>query len=139
MAINSQKLGPGSLIFGSTGDMKEFATQCRSISITPETEEEDNIPVLSGDELDGDENYTWTLSGTLLDDYSFDSLTVWTHQQRGEVMPFEFIPNDETTNAVVWSGEAKIRPIATGGEVKTRNENDFEFKIIGTPEPAANS
>lgn len=137
MPIKSNKLGPGSLIFGDTGG-KEFATQCRTVTLTPETEEEDTLPVLSGDELPGDETYTWTIGGTILDEYTMDGLAVWAHENKGQEMPFEFIPNDNTEDAVVWSGEAKIRPIAIGGEVKTRNENDFEFKVIGEPTPAAN-
>ncbi|HZJ81427.1 MAG TPA: hypothetical protein VFC95_01900 [Guyparkeria sp.] len=136
MAIKSNKLGPGSLIFGSTGG-KEFASQCRTVTLTPETEEEDALPVLSGEELPGDETYTWTIGGTILDDYTMDSLTVWAYENRGERLPFEFIPNDDAETAVAWTGECVIRPIAVGGEVKTRNENDFEFRCVGEPTPQA--
>lgn len=136
MTINAHKLGPGSLIFGETGSPKEFASQTRTTSLTPETEEDDKLPVLSGEELDGDETYTWTLNGTILDEYTMAGLAVWCHENRGELMPFEFIPNAEVTGAMKWSGQAKIRPIAHGGEVKTRNENDFEFRVIGEPTPS---
>lgn len=135
MAIKSHKLGPGSLIFGETGG-KEFATQARTVTLTPEAEEEDNLPVLSGDELAGDETYTWTIGGTILDEYTMDGLAVWAYENRGTEMPFEFIPNDDAEGAVVWAGKAVIRPIAIGGEVKTRNENDFEFRVVGEPTPS---
>lgn len=137
MAINSHKLGPGSLVFGETASQQEFASQCRSVVLTPETEEEDPIPVLSGEELAGDETYTWTISGTILDGYTMQALAVWAHEHKGEEMPFEFIPNADVTGAMSWTGTAKIRPIAHGGDVKTRNENDFEFKVVGEPTPAA--
>lgn len=135
MAIKAHKLGPGSLIFGETASQKEFASQTRTTSITPEVDDEDDLPVLSGEVIDGEETYTWTLSGTILDGYTMDALAVWAFENRGEVLPFEFIPNADVEGAMKWTGKAKIRPIAHGGEVKTKNENDFEFKVIGDPKP----
>lgn len=137
MPIQSHKLGPGSLTFGEVASAQEFASQLRSCSLTPDTEEEDPIYVLSGETIDGDETYTYTIGGAILDGYTMDSLAVWAHQNKGTVLPFEFIPNADVTGAMKWSGNAKIRPIAHGGDVKSRNENDFEFKVIGEPTPAA--
>ena len=132
MAIKSHKLGPGSLTFGEVASEEEFASQLRSASLTPDVEEEDPIPVLSGEEMAGDEDYTWTIGGTILDDYTADSLAVWANTNKGQELPFEFQPNAETGTLKV-TGVAKIRPIAIGGDVKTRNENDFEFKVVGQP------
>lgn len=137
MPIVSHKLGPGSLTFGEVASAKEFASQLRNAVLTPDTEEEDPIDVLSGEQIDGDETYTYTIGGTLLDGYTMDSLAVWAFENKGLVLPFEFIPNADVTGAMKWTGNAKIRPIAHGGDVKTRNENDFEFKVIGEPVPAA--
>ena len=137
MAISSHKLGPGSLTFGEIASEQEFASQLRNAVLTPDTEEEDPIDVLSGEQIDGDETYTWTIGGTLLDGYTMDSLAVWAHTNKGLVLPFEFIPNAEISGGMKWAGNAKIRPIAHGGDVKTRNENDFEFKVIGEPTPSA--
>lgn len=137
MPIVSHKLGPGSLTFGEVASAKEFASQLRNAVLTPDTEEEDPIDVLSGEKIDGDETYTYTIGGTLLDGYTMESLAVWAFKNKGTVLPFEFIPNADVTGAMKWTGNAKIRPIAHGGDVKTRNENDFEFKVIGEPVPAA--
>ena len=137
MTIVSHKLGPGSLTFGEVASAKEFASQLRNAVLTPDTEEEDPIDVLSGEQIDGDETYTYTIGGTLLDGYTMESLAVWAFQNKGEVLPFEFIPNADVTGAMKWTGNAKIRPIAHGGDVKSRNENDFEFKVIGDPIPEA--
>lgn len=132
MAIKSHKLGPGSLTFGEVASEEEFASQLRSASLTPDVEEEDPIPVLSGEEMAGDEDYTWTIGGTILDDYTADSLAVWANTNKGQELPFVFQPNAETGTLKV-TGVAKIRPIAIGGDVKSRNENDFEFKVVGQP------
>lgn len=132
MPIQSHKLGPGSLTFGEVASAQEFASQLRNAVLTPDVEEEDPIPVLSGEEMAGDEDYTWTIGGTILDDYSDDSLAAWANTNKGAELPFEFLPNAETGTLKV-TGVAKIRPIAIGGDVKTRNENDFEFKVVGQP------
>lgn len=132
MAIKSSKLGPGALTFGEVASPTEFGSQLRSCSLTPETEEEDPIAVLSGEELAGDEEYTWVLGGAILDDYTAGSLAEWANENKGTELPFEFIPNADTGMLSV-KGTAKIRPIAIGGDVKTRNENDFEFKVVGQP------
>lgn len=135
--IQSHKLGPGSLTFGEVASQQEFASQLRSCSITPDTEEEDPIDVLSGEQIAGDETTNWTIGGAILDGYTMESLSVWAYQHKGEELQFEFIPNADITGAMKWTGKAKIRPIAHGGDVKSRNENDFEFKVVGEPTPSA--
>ncbi|MGJ9424730.1 hypothetical protein ACHABX_02665 [Nesterenkonia halotolerans] len=130
MPIKSNKLGPGSLTFGETGDIAEFGTQVTAMTLEPSTEAEDNIPVLSGDELEGDETVSYNLTGSLLQDYSsMESLLVWCKTHQGEVFPFEFVPSTEGNIKVV--GQVKIRATSIGGDVKTRNTSDFEFKGIG--------
>lgn len=130
MAIKSQMLGPGRLKFGSTGDEQEFGTQCTATAIEPEVDEGDEITVLSGDVLDGDDEYTYNLTGTALQDYSdMQSWIVWCKENQGVVLPFEFVPND--TAGLKVTGEVKIRPVKFGGTVKERNESDFEFKGKG--------
>lgn len=67
MTIVSQKLTKGLLSIGETGTAKEWAGQVRAVSLAPEYDKEDDIPVLSGEKLAGDETKTETLSGTVLD------------------------------------------------------------------------
>lgn len=130
MGIKSNKLGPGRLKIGETGTPQEFGTQCTATAIEPEVDEGDEITVLSGDTLEGDDEYTYNLTGTALQDYSgMTSWIVWCKQNQGSVLPFEFVPNDEAGLKV--TGNVKIRPVKLGGTVKERNESDFEFKGIG--------
>lgn len=141
MGIQSSKLGPGRLKLGSTGTEQEFGTQCTAVALEPDVEEGDELTVLSGDVLDGDDEYTYNLTGTALQDYSgMTSWIVWCKENQGVVLPFEFVPNNEAGLAV--TGSVKIRAVKIGGDVKERNESDFEFKGIGdyvyaahTPEP----
>lgn len=132
MTINSTKLGPGRLTIGAVGTTKEFASQLRKCQLQPSVDTTDPIPVLSGEELPGDDTYSYTLSGTILDDYNLaTSLAVWAETNKGDVMPFEFVPS--TAGTLMVSGDLKVQPIGLGGDVKTRNENDFEFTLVGDP------
>lgn len=125
MPIKSKQLGPGSLKFGETASEREWAAQLRKAELTPSVEDGETLPVLSGDELTEDDEITWEIGGTILQDYDADSLEEWSFEHMGEWMPFTFVPNNEATAS--WSGEAKIRPVKIGGDVKTRNTSDFTF------------
>lgn len=133
MTALAHKLGPGSLKFGVTGSPKEFAAQCSKVELTPKVDSDDNIPVLSGEEIAGDESIEWTIGGTLYQSYDADSLIRWCFDNRLTTVPFTFLPSDESTDK--WSGECRIVPVTIGGEVRKRNTSDFEFKLIGEPEP----
>lgn len=134
MAIKSQKLTKGLLTIGETGTVSEWGGQVRAVTLTPEYDKEDDIPVLSGEKIDGDETKTETLSGTVLDDYSAaGSIFVFSKQHEGEILPFVWEPNSEDGTLRI-TGNLRMRQIALGGDVDARNENDFEFPIIGDTE-----
>lgn len=126
----AHKLGPGSLKFGETGSEVEFAVALRSCTVEPETDDGDPIPVLSGDEFTDDEGDSFTLSGSLLENYDEDSVQIWAHLNAGTTVPFLFRPDNDKALGV--KGEVKVRRIGIGGEVKERNEVDFEFPGVGS-------
>lgn len=131
MTIKSQKLTDGLLTIGETASTQEWGGQVRAVKLDAEYDEEDNIPVLSGEEIDGDETKTEKLSGTVLDDYSAaGSIFVFSKTNEGKILPFVWEPNSEDGTLRI-KGKVKMRQISLGGDVKARNENDFEFKVIG--------
>lgn len=131
MAIKSQKLTKGLLTIGETGTPTEWGGQVRAVSLAAEYDKEDDIPVLSGEKLAGDETKTETLSGTVLDDYSaVGSIFKFSKDNEGEELPFIWEPNSVDGGLRV-TGTIKMRQISIGGDVDTRNENDFEFPIVG--------
>ncbi|QTF71763.1 hypothetical protein [Arthrobacter woluwensis] len=129
MPIKSSKLGPGRLTLGAVGTTQEFASQLRSCKLEPSVDTSDPIPVLSGEELPGDDTLTYVLSGSILDDYTMTGLAVWSKTNAGKTLPFEFVPN--TADKLMAKGNVVVQPIAIGGDVKERNENDFEFRGVG--------
>lgn len=129
--IKSQKLTKGLLTIGETGTPSEWGGQVRAVSLAAEYDKEDDIPVLSGEKLSGDETKTETLSGTVLDDYSATgSIFAFSKLNEGEELPFVWEPNSVDGGLRI-TGKIKMRQISIGGDVDTRNENDFEFPIVG--------
>lgn len=129
MPVKSDKLGPGVLTFGETASAEEWSAQLTKCLVEPKTDTEDSIPVLSGEEIGGEDTDSAELSGTILQSYDKDSLLMWAHRHHGEEMTFKFIPNAGAELQV--TGRVKIQRLAIGGDVKTRNTSDFTYPIIG--------
>lgn len=134
MAVSAHRLGPGTLTFGETGTEQQFASQLTNGRIEPSLNEEDPVNVLSGEELAGDDTVSWIIAGTLLQGYTKTDLIHWAFTNRLKLLSFKFVPSTEHSD-YGWQGIAKIVPLTAGGDVKTRNTSDFEFKIVGEPEP----
>jgi hypothetical protein len=128
----ARTLGPGSLKIGETGTAREWGGNLTKTALTPTTNSEDDIPLLDGSTETGEDTYEYTLDGTLLDDYDYDSLANFALANKGTELPFVWTPNayDGGTSYV---GTVRISPIAIGGDVKKKNTNDFSFKVIGEP------
>lgn len=133
MTIKSTILGPGSLKLGETGSQREFAAQLTKCAIKTNTDTQDDVDTLSGETLEGEETYTYDITGTLLQDFELDSLEDYCFTNRGLKLPFEFTPNN--TAARLFTGILKVRPLDRGGDVKKRNTSDFVFRIIGDYTP----
>lgn len=131
MAVESHTLGPGQLTLGATGDERQFGAATRSASVIPSAEEGDTLPVLNGDEVKDEGTESWTLEGSVLQAYDLDSLIAWCAENSGTEMPFKFQARSDKPLTV--TGVCKVRAIAYGGEIKTRNTSDFKFSLIGPP------
>ena len=138
MAVYQTQLGPGVLDIGEVGTLTNFATQVTAATLKPKTDEGDDIAVLSGDVVGGDITESWTLEGTLLQDFghpdSPKSLSEWTFTNRGKNFPFVFTPNNTGNKKI--TGTIRISATDIGGDVKKRNTSDFVFKVFN-PEIAA--
>lgn len=132
MTVTAHRLGPGSLKIGETGTPQEFAAQMTNGRLSPSLNEEDAITVLSGEELSGDDTISWVLAGTLLQSYEKAGLLHYCYVNRLTELPFDFVPSTADSD-YGWKGTVKIVPLEVGGDVKTRNTSDFEFKVIGEP------
>lgn len=130
--VTAHKLGPGTLKFGATGSEQEFASHVTTCTISPSFNEEDPIPTLSGDQfVDGDAVFEGTISGEFLQEYTVTGLVKWTWDHNGETVPFVFTPRNDAE--LSWTGECVVRPVNVGGEVKTANTAEFEWRVLELP------
>ena len=127
----SYKTGPGSLVLGDVGSEEEFNVSVASCSVEWDVDSDDDIPLLSGGVLAGDDEYTAVLTGEFVQDVSATGINSWSWENKGTVVPFVFIPNTVEDRQV--SGEVKVMPVTVGGEVKKRAMADFEWGIVGEP------
>ena len=118
-------LGPGSLKIGGTGSERDFSADVTNTALEPSTDTEDPDNFLDGHSEGGSQTESWTLTGSVKEDFSMDGLQVWCNQNSGKELPFTFIPNKSGT--VQWKGKVTIASIQIGGDVKSKNANDFSF------------
>lgn len=125
MADKIRTLGPGSLVIGTDDDSYKFDVDCTSVELAPSNSSEDPDTYLDGHEEGGALTTTWTLSGSIGEDYSMGGAQVWCLNHTGEEKAAKFIPN--TKGSLQLDMKVTVAPIAFGGDVKTKNKKDFEF------------
>lgn len=125
MAGKVRTLGPGSLKIGATDSARDFSADVINTALEPSTDTEDNDNFLDGHTEGGAQTETWALTGTVKEDFSMDGLQVWCLNHSGETMPFEWVPN--TSGTMKLTGNVVVSSIQFGGDVKTKNSNDFSF------------
>lgn len=125
MAVKSYKVGPGTLSLGAANSPIEISGQTTSAVVKWSEDAEDDVPVLSGEQLDGEVDYTATLSGTLLQDLTEGGLIDYTWENKGTWVPFSYVPNAAAARSI--NGEVRLTPLDVGGEAKTRPTSDFEW------------
>lgn len=118
-------LGPGSLKIGDTDSEHDFSADVTNTALEPSTDTEDPDNFLDGHSEGGSQTESWTLTGSVKEDFSMEGIQVWCNQHSGEELPFTFIPNKSGT--VQWKGKVTIASIQIGGDVKSKNANDFSF------------
>ena len=132
MAVKILTVGPGKLSIGSDALIQQFESQVTSVKLVPNTETEDAINVLSGEQVAGDRSESFTLEGSMLQDFGdANSRTEWLFSHRGEEHPFSFQPNNSKGKKI--TGTLVVEAIEIGGDARTKAQSDFEFQVIGAP------
>jgi hypothetical protein len=137
MPINTTKLGPGTLTLGAGAlEVNAQLTSCK-VNASESVESTDDIKVLSGEVLDGDESasYAFTLEGNFLQDLgAVSSVVAWSWDNMGTEQPFTFTPN--TAAGVDVSGTLTPVPLTIGGDEVDAGPmaSDFTWRIKGTPD-----
>lgn len=135
MPITESRLKSGTL----TLDAVPFATQATSVRLVPSTDEVgDPIEVLSGDETGTDDETTWALVITAIQDFDdVDGFVRFALDNANTKVPFIWRPNNTSTNQ--FTGTVKVRPVEIGGDVNRRLTTDAEWPLDGAPTPGTAS
>ena len=133
MATESYKVGPGTLELGS-GPLA-VSGQFSEVTINPSesVKSSDDIDLLDGTTLDGDEiaSYSFTLTGTLVQDLSAAGVIAWSWSNKGTEQAFSFVPNTVEDREV--SGLLVPVPITIGGAAKATATAQITWRIVGDP------
>ena len=124
-------LGPGSLIFGATGQTLDISCQVTACKVTFDSDKEDDLPTLCGGTITGEKIYTAKLEASAAQDLETNGLIDWTWKNAGKQVPFTVIPTEGEAAAV--KGTVTVDPVEYGGDVKKRNISDAEWDIVGLP------
>lgn len=119
-------LGPGKLTITDTGEGRDFSAQVTKVQLAASNNTDDPINFLDGSQ-DASTSTDWTLEGTIVDDFDADNLSAWCFDHAGEQMPFEWVPNDK--GKIKWTGNVNVSAVSIGGDVKSKNTNDFSFPV----------
>lgn len=126
MASKVRTLGPGSFNITDTKNGRDFSADLTKAQLNPSNSSDDPTTYLDGSQ-EANTSTTWTMEGTIGDDFSANGLSVWCFDHANETLPFEFVPNK--TGAIKWTGDVTVTPVAVGGDVKSKNTNDFSFPV----------
>ena len=126
MASKVRTLGPGSFNITDEKNGRDFSADLTKAQLNPSNSSDDPTTYLDGSQ-EANTSTTWTMEGTIGDDFSAEGLSVRCFDHANETLPFEFVPNK--TGAIKWTGDVTVTPVAVGGDVKSKNTNDFSFPV----------
>lgn len=108
-----------------TLDGDAFATQATSVALVPSTDEVgDAVETLSGDTISPDDQTTWELQITAIQDFEdSDGLLEFLRANAGDIVTYDWKPT--TASVPHWSGTVKVRPTTIGGNVNERLTSDI--------------
>lgn len=120
----TRTLGPGKLTITDDGTGRDFSAEVTKVQLVASNNTDDPINFLDGSQ-DTSSSTDWTLEGTIVDNFDTDNLANWCFDHAGQTLPFE---GCRTTRGRP-SGTVKVNisPVSIGGDVKSKNSNDFSF------------
>lgn len=130
-AAKIRTLGPGVLKSTDSKLTIDLSSDVTKVSLTPSNSSDDPINYLDGSQ-EINTSTSWTLECTVQDDYTLGSINNWAFSNAGKSVPMQFIPVNAAAgdqNALAFTFNATIQPLAFGGDVKAKNSNDLSWPI----------
>lgn len=128
--INDDRLRGGVL----TIDGVEYASQATEVRLVPDTDEVgDPLEVLSGAQITADDETSWTLRITAVQDFDNPAgFVAFAMREAGTVVPYSWRPN---ATGVTYAGTVKVRPVEVGGDVNKRLTTGGSWPCQQAPTP----
>lgn len=129
--ITESRLKGGTLTLGSAPG-EAFETQATNVRLVPSTDEVgDPLEVLSGDTLDPEDETTWALVITAVQDFTDPAgFQNYALQNAGDIVAYTWKPN---AVGPTYTGTVKVRPVEIGGDVNKRLTTDAEWPCQEVP------
>ncbi len=131
MPVKAQPLGPGTFTLGAALTALDLTAQVTKFMVQWSVDVEDAVETLSGEELEGEPDYSAELSFTLIQDLTEAGMFDYTWTNKGAIVPFTFTPNTAAGRTV--TGTVRVDPLNMGGDVKKKNTTDATWTCIGDP------
>lgn len=125
--IKPRTLGPGVFTIGEADSLLHFDADVTNVKLEPDVKTGDDIDFLDGHTESGEAKISWKISGKIKEDYSEDGAQTFCFKNSGKNMPFTFIPRKN--QKMKFTGTLAIVPLGFGGDVKSKNDQDFEFSV----------
>lgn len=128
------KLGPGTLEVGEVGTEVDASCLVNGMSITSDSDKDDDKTMLCGTVKAGSITFTYTLEGNVDIDPEAGAAGLFALSQdhAGEVVPFTFTPN--TAEGTSATGTVTLAPLDFGAdEYGADLSSDLSWSIVGKP------
>lgn len=127
MPLVDSRLGPGTLLFGTT----DASFQAANVRLVPDVSETDGTPTLAVPDPAPDADVGWTLQGSIVQDFlaGADAFVHWLADNALSEQPFTFTP--KTGAGLSYAGTVKVYPVEIGGDAASQVTSDFSMPIVG--------
>jgi len=134
VAVNTRKLSTLTLAFDTSNS---FEAQVQSWELSNDTDDPEKIYSYGSSTYNEDfeeVDPAWSLSLTFYSDWTETGISDYFMAHDGETVSFELIHHPARENeAVMWSGQLRIKAPNVGGEIRETETQEATFQIIGEP------
>jgi len=125
--LTDSRLGPGTLKIATV----EYSYQIANVALEPEISDEDGTPTLAVPDPAPLATIDWTLTGSAIQDFELGAASFLNYLMDNALdeVPFEWVPNSETT--LMYAGTVQLRPASIGGDAGVQITSEFTLPVVG--------
>ena len=131
MTAKNRKLRTLTLDIGGA----QYQAQVTSFKLTNNTDDSEiTYTFVPGEEFADNPDPDWSLSVTFVSDWTVSGISTYLTQHDGETVTFTLdLHPDVPGERGRWAGQLSIKAPDVGGDVRTTEKTEVEFKCVGKP------